>query len=114
MLGTSTQQPTLDDEYGVVQWKLTWIGTSLALFALNLPAPHILQWQPWRPDPFWLWPLVKPAVHFALSLLGLATAAVGYRRTPRKGAAKLALLLHGTVVGLVMLMILGMFLILRR
>lgn len=108
-------QPSFDvfgDEYEVVSLRLSWGGLSLFLFLLTLPAPYLLRLQPWRPAQSWMLPLVPVVTIAILSLLGLVADLIGLRFSDRPGMAKIGVLLNAVVVGCILLVFLGMFLIL--
>ena len=100
-----------DDQgaYQVVTLRPTWSGLSLAFLLFQLPMPYLLSAQPWRPDPYWLWPLVKPTAYLVLSILGFTCGLLGLRFSASRGSAKLGALLNGVVLGLMALWVLGMF-----
>lgn len=92
----------MDDDYEVISLSPNWVMVSLACFLLTLPAEYLLQFLPWRPRRIWLWPLIPPLVIFGLSVLGLLTGAIGLWTSEKKGMAKVALLLNGVVVAIVL------------
>ncbi len=95
---------TAEDDYEVVSLKLNWALVSLACFLLTLPAEYLLQFLPWRPRRIWLWPLIPPLVIFGLSTVGLLAGLVGLVTSDRKGLPKVAILLNGVVVLIVLVM----------
>ena len=95
------------DPYDVVSLRPTWSGLSLFFLFLQLPMPYLISALPWRPNPIWLWPLIKPAAHFGLSILGFVCGLLGWRSGGR-GSARLGVLLNGVVLALMGLWVLGM------
>lgn len=100
-----------DGAYQVVSLRPTWSGLSLFFLLLQLPLPYLLSLQPWRPDPYWLWPLVRPVAFLIVSILGFGCGLLGLRFSASRGIAKMGTLLNGVVLGLMALWALGMFFI---
>ncbi len=112
MTKASDDEP-FGDEYAAVEFRLDGGLLSLAMFALQLAAPYIVRWQPWRPKKIWWMPMVVPSVIFVLAVLGLLFALWGRRRSKKATTVRFGLLLNGVVFvilllwGLLMLIIFG-------
>ena len=109
----STSEELDSNPYEVVRLRFSWVGMAYFLLILQMPLPYLIRWQPWRPDPIWYWPLVKPLAHLTCSLLGFLCAFVGWRFSTARQGAKIALVFHGAVLFLIALWALGMFYIVR-
>lgn len=99
---TPSDEP-FGDEYAAVEFRLDGGLLSLAMFALQLAAPYLVRWQPWRPKRIWLMPMVVPSVIFVLAVLGLLFALWGRRRSKGAAAVRFGLLLNGVVFGILLL-----------
>ncbi len=93
-----------EDDYEVVSLGLSWAAVSVACFLLTLPAEYLLQFLPWRPRRIWLWPLIPPLVILGLSTIGFLTGWIGLVRSEKKGLPRIAMLLNGVVVVIVLVM----------
>lgn len=102
-MSRSASDELFDDEYGAIHFHLSGGVLSLLLFVLQLGAPYLVRFQPWRPQRIWLWPLVTPGVLFVLSLLGLLAALWGRRQSKKGAAVRYGLLLNGAVFGILLL-----------
>ena len=102
-MSRSTSDELFDDEYGAISFSLNGGMLSLLLFALQIVAPYLVRFQPWRPQRIWLWPLVTPGVLFVLALLGLLAAWWGRRQSKKGVAARYGMLLNGAVFGILLL-----------
>ena len=95
------------DEYEAVSLRMTWSTLSLLLFMLIPVTPFLLRLQPWRPQQRWIWPLVPFAIVWGISLFGLVASWLGVKLSPGKTAARLGMLLNGTVAVLIFLFLLA-------
>lgn len=102
-MSRSASDELFDDEYGAISFNLNGGLLSLLLFALQMAAPYLVRFQPWRPQRIWLWPMVTPGVLFVLSFLGLLAALWGRRQSKKAAAARYGLLLNGAVFGILLL-----------
>jgi hypothetical protein len=93
--------------------RISWVGLAYFLLILHLPLPYLIRIQPWRPDPIWYWPLVKPLAHLTSSLLGFLFAFLGWRFSSARRSAKIAMVFHGAVLLLLVLWAMGMYYIVR-
>jgi hypothetical protein len=99
--------------YQVVSFRPTWSSLSLLFILFQLPMPYLVTAQPWRPDPLWLWPLVRPASYLVLSILGFVCGLLGLRFSANRSAARIGTLLNGVVLGLMALWVVGMYYIIQ-
>jgi hypothetical protein len=97
----------------VVRLRVSWVGLAYFLLILQLPLPYLIQLQPWRPDPIWYWPMVKPLAHLTCSLLGFLFAFLGWRFSSARRSGQIAMVFHGAVLVLLVLWALGMYYIVR-
>ncbi len=103
-----------DNDYEVIQLKISWATLSILLFLLTLPARDLLQYLPWRPQRIWTWPLIPPLVILGLSFLGFLSGLLGLKWSTHKGVAKTGMFLNGTVLAIVLAMAAVWFYIVSR
>lgn len=104
----ATPPDLIGDEYAVVSLRIGWGAASILFFGLALAARYLLDFQPWRPQRYWLWPMMRPGFIAALSALGLGSGLVGLKLSANKSLAKMGVLLNGIVLGIIALVALGM------
>ena len=105
------QDELFDDEYGAISLRVNGGMLSILLFVVQLFAPYVVRLQPWRPEKFWLWPMVTPLVIFVLATFGLLAAWGSRRRGQASSATRFGLLLNGVVFGILLLWGLLIFMI---
>ncbi len=103
-----------DNDYEVIQLKISWATLSILLFLLTLPARDLLQYLPWRPQRIWTWPLIPPLVILGLSFLGFLSGLVGLKWSAHKGVAKTGMFLNGAVLAIILAMAAVWFYIVSR
>lgn len=91
------------EDYEVVSFRVSWAGLSIFLFLLTLSGRYLLELQPWRPDPIWLWSRVVPVILLGLSSLGFLAGWIGWKTSKRRGMAKLGMFLNGVVATIILL-----------